>query len=136
MSIALYAGGWLRSGFFPKVNSDYVFATVAMPEGGPFSATLAVRDRLLQVAQDLKADWNSREEFMSVPAIGGISNVTNGNNITLTLGTVSDRVDTEELAREFRNRVGPLPEAKEVRMDFTIMDPGKPHKAGVCLTQR
>jgi len=128
MSIALYAGGWLRSGFFPKVNSDYVFATVEMSEGGPFSATLAVRDHLLQVAQDLKADWNSREEFLSLPAIGGISNVTDGNKITLTLGTVSDRVDTELLAREFRDRVGPLPAAKEVRMDFTIMDPGKPIK--------
>ena len=128
MSIALYGGGWLRTGFFPKVNSDYVFANVEMPEGGPFSATLDVRDRLLQVAQDMKADWNSRPEFIDVPAIGGISSETESNRITVVLGTVSGNVDTALLSREFRERVGPVPEAKEVRMDFTIRDPGKPIK--------
>ncbi|MEL0039504.1 MAG: efflux RND transporter permease subunit, partial [Halieaceae bacterium] len=38
-SIALYGGGWLKTAFFPRVNSDYVYATVEMPEGGPYAVT-------------------------------------------------------------------------------------------------
>lgn len=128
MSIALYGGGWLRSAFFPKVNSDYVYASVEMPEGGAFKDTVAVRDHLVAAAHALKADWNQRVQFLQVPAISHIEADTQANKITLVIGTVSEDVNTEELAREFRERVGPLPQAKEIRMDFTIRDPGKPIK--------
>lgn len=128
MSIALYGGGWLRTGFFPKVNSDYVFANIEMPEGGAWQTTVDVRDRLMMVAEDLRDDWNNRSEFEGERAIGGISSSAEGNKITITLGTESDKVDTAAVAREFRQRVGLVPEAKEVRMDFTIRDPGKPIK--------
>ncbi len=128
LSIALYGGGWLRTGFFPKVNSDYVFATVEMPEGGPYETTVAVRNRMVEIAEDLKEAWNAKPEFFFIPAINHISATTNDNMITIVLGTVSDEVNTEQLAKEYRQRVGPMPEAKEVRMDFTIRDPGKPIK--------
>ena len=126
VSIALYGGGWLRTAFFPRVNSDYVFANVEMPEGGPFSTTLEVRDRMLRIAEEIKADWNERPEFAFVPAVSHISSVAEGNKITIVIGTVSEEVDTEVMAREYRQRLGPLPEAKEIRLDFTIRDPGKP----------
>ncbi len=128
MSIALYGGGWLRSAFFPKVNSDYIFANVEMPEGGAFADTLDMRNRLVAAAQELKRDWNSRPEYAVVPAISNIAAEANQNKITITIGTVSEDLDTEQLANEYRDLVGPVPEAKEIRMDFTIRDPGKPIK--------
>lgn len=128
ISIALYGGGWLRTAFFPKVNSDYVFANVELPEGGPYETTVAVSNRMVTVAEDLREEWNNKPEFAVVPAMSHISAVTNANKITIILGTVSDLVNTEQLAREYRQRVGAIPEAKEVRMDFTIRDPGKPIK--------
>lgn len=128
MSIALYGGGWLRSAFFPKVNSDYVYANVEMPEGGAFEDTVAVRDRMVAAAQALKADWNNRLEYSQVPAISHVEADTQANKVTVVIGTVSESVNTERLANEYRELVGPLPEAKEVRMDFTIRDPGKPIK--------
>ncbi len=128
MSIALYGGGWLRSAFFPKVNSDYIFANVEMPEGGPFVDTLEMRARLVAAAEELKRDWNSRPEFMVTPAISNISANANGNKITVVIATVSEQLDTEQLAIEYRDLMGPVPEAKEIRMDFTIRDPGKPIK--------
>ena len=33
LSLALYGGGWLRSAFFPRINSDFVEAKIVMPEG-------------------------------------------------------------------------------------------------------
>lgn len=126
MSIAMYGGGWLRTGFFPKVNSDYVFATIDMPEGGAFSESQKVRDRLVKIAQQLKLEWNERPEFADEPAIDSISASAEGNRVVVSIQSVSEAVDTAALAREFREAAGPLPEAKEVRMDFTIQDPGKP----------
>ena len=39
--------------------------------------------------------------------------------------TVNDDLDTEEVAL-LRERLGDLSEAKDVRFDYTIRDPGKP----------
>ena len=127
-SIALYGGGWLKTAFFPRVNSDYVYATVEMPEGGPYTVTELLRDRMLASAEELKLEWNERDEFRETPAVSHVSAVSEANRITMVIGTVSEDVDTEELARDFRERVGPVPEAKSIRMDFTIRDPGKPIK--------
>ena len=127
-SIALYGGGWLKTAFFPRVNSDYVYATVEMPEGGPYAVTKLLRDRMLASAEELKLEWNERDEFLETPAVSHVSVVSEANRITMVIGTVSEDVDTEELARDFRERVGPVPEAKSIRMDFTIRDPGKPIK--------
>ena len=128
LSIALYGGGWLRTAFFPRVNSDYVYATVEMPEGGPYAVTEMLRDRMIAAAEDLKVAWNSRPEFAVTPAVSHVSAVAEANRITMVIGTVSEEVDTEELAQDFRERVGAVPEAKSIRMDFTIRDPGKPIK--------
>jgi multidrug efflux pump subunit AcrB len=76
----------------------------------------------------LKVAWNSRPEFAVTPAVSHVSAVAEANRITMVIGTVSEEVDTEELAQDFRERVGAVPEAKSIRMDFTIRDPGKPIK--------
>lgn len=126
ISISIYGGGWVRSAFFPRINSDYVFAMVDMPEGGAFAASLAVRDKLTDIARELRDDWNARPEFSAEPAIGNISATANGTSVEVIIESVSEAVDTEAVAQAFRERAGPMPEAKEVRMDYTIRDPGKP----------
>jgi multidrug efflux pump subunit AcrB len=87
-----------------------------------------LRDRMIAAAEDLKVAWNSRPEFAVTPAVSHVSAVAEANRITMVIGTVSEDVDTEELAQDFRERVGAVPEAKSIRMDFTIRDPGKPIK--------
>ncbi|MBL6696546.1 MAG: efflux RND transporter permease subunit, partial [Luminiphilus sp.] len=99
-----------------------------MPEGGPYAVTEMLRDRMIAAAEDLKVAWNSRPEFAVTPAVSHVSAVAEANRITMVIGTVSEEVDTEELAQDFRERVGAVPEAKSIRMDFTIRDPGKPIK--------
>ena len=37
--------------------------------------------------------------------------------------TVNDDLDTEEVAKRLRERLGDLSEAKDVRFDYTIRDP-------------
>ena len=63
LSLALYGGGWLRSAFFPRINSDFVEARIVMPEGGSF-ASVRARDAARRcLRRRFKAEWNERPEF-------------------------------------------------------------------------
>ncbi len=125
-SLALFGGGYLKSAFFPRVNSDFVVGNVEMPQGGAFSDTQAMRDRMIQAAEEVKDSYNAQPRFAETGAIDNILGVAGGNKIDLVMQTVNDDLDTEEVAKRLRERLGDLSEAKDVRFDFTIRDPGKP----------
>lgn len=125
-SLALYGGGWLRSAFFPRINSDFVEVEITMPEGGSFSASERVMDRVVGAAEALKAEWNARPEYEKTPAVGSILGRANDNSVEVFIQTIYEGVDTEAIAKQLRKESGALVEAKEVRMDYTIRDPGKP----------
>jgi multidrug efflux pump subunit AcrB len=125
-SLALYGGGWLRSAFFPRINSDFIEAEITMPEGGSFSASERVMERVVSAAEVLKAEWNARPEYQGSPAIGSILGRANENSVEVFVQTIFEGVDTEAIAKQLRSESGALAEAKEVRMDYTIRDPGKP----------
>ena len=125
-SLALFGGGYLKSAFFPRVNSDFVVGNVEMPQGGAFSDTQAMRDRMILAAEEIKARYNAEPRFAETGAIDNILGVAGGNKIDLVMQTVNDDLDTEEVAKRLRERLGDLSEAKDVRFDYTIRDPGKP----------
>ena len=125
-SLALFGGGYLKSAFFPRVNSDFVVGNVEMPQGGAFSDTQAMRDRMIMAAEEIKARYNAEPRFAETGAIDNILGVAGGNKIDLVMQTVNDDLDTEEVAKRLRERLGDLSEAKDVRFDYTIRDPGKP----------
>ena len=126
LSLALFGGGYLKSAFFPRVKSDFVVGNVEMPQGGAFSDTQAMRDRMIQAAEEIKDSYNAQPRFAETGAIDNILGVAGGNKIDLVMQTVNDDLDTEEVARRLRERLGDLSEAKDVRFDYTIRDPGKP----------
>ena len=128
LSLALYGGGYLKSAFFPRVNSDYVVGTVEMPQGGAFSDATMMRDRLVTAAEDLKASYNAQARFADSPAIDNVMAVASENKIDLMIQVASANLDTEVMTRELRESLGDMSAAKEVRFDFTIRDPGKPIK--------
>ena len=68
LSLSLYGGGWLRSAFFPRINSDFVEAKITMPEGGSFAQSELVMQRVVDAAESLKAEWNQRPEYEDLPA--------------------------------------------------------------------
>ena len=126
LSLALFGGGYLKSAFFPRVNSDFVIGNVEMPQGGAFSDTQKMRDRILEAAEEIKAQYNATPQFAESGAIDNILGVAGGNKIDLVMQTTDDDLDTEEVAKRLRESLGDLSEAKDVRFDYTIRDPGKP----------
>ncbi len=126
LSLALFGGGYLKSAFFPRVNSDFVVGTVELPQGGAFANSQAMRDRLVTAAEGIKTDYNSQPRYQDTPAIDTILGVAGGNKVDLLVQTVNDDLDTEEMTKRLRQSLGDLSEAKDVRFDYTIRDPGKP----------
>lgn len=128
LSLALYGGGWLRSAFFPRINSDFVVAQITMPEGGAFSHSTSVMNNVVRAAEALKSDWNALPDYEDEVAVGNILGTASDNYVEVMIQTISDGVDTEAFSRQLRTNSGALADAKEVRMDYTIRDPGKPIK--------
>jgi len=126
MTLAIYAGGWLRSGFFPQVNSDYVQVQIALPDGGPFRRSLEVMDQVEQAAIALKSDYNQRPEFADELAIGNISASARENQVRVIVETLSDKVDTKELSTELESSWGDLGLVESLQVDYTINHLGKP----------
>jgi multidrug efflux pump subunit AcrB len=126
LTLAVYAGGWLRSGFFPQVNSDYVQVQVALPDGGPFRRSLEVMDQIEQATIAIKSEYNQRSEFSDEPAIGNISASARENQVRVIVETLSDKVDTKELSSELESSWGDLGLVESLQVDYTINHLGKP----------
>ena len=108
------------------MNSDFVVGSVELPQGGAFADSQAMRDRLVTAAEAIKTDYNSQSRYQQTPAIDNILGVAGANKVDLLVQTVSDDLDTEEMTKRLRQSLGDLSQAKDVRFDYTIRDPGKP----------
>ena len=126
MSLAVYGGGWIRSAFFPQVNSDYIQVEVTLPDGGAFGRSLEVMDRVEQAAIALRDDYNARAEFQEQVAIGNISATARENQVYVIVETLSEAVDTQALAVEFEQSWGDLGPVESLQVDYTINHLGKP----------
>ena len=126
VTLAIYAGGWLRSGFFPQVNSDYVQVQVALPDGGPFRRSLEVMAQVERAAIAMKQDYNQRAEFTDEAAIGNISASARENQVRVIVETLSDKIDTKALSTELESSWGDLGLVESLQVDYTINHLGKP----------
>jgi multidrug efflux pump subunit AcrB len=129
ISLALYAGGWLRTGFFPSINSDYVQAEIELPEGGAYADTLRILRQVESAALTVKAEYNSDPSLNAFgPVIGHIDSSGRANDIEVTIESTSDLVDTKELAARWRELIGDIEPVKSFQLDYTINERGKPIK--------
>ncbi|MFO7550391.1 MAG: efflux RND transporter permease subunit [Haliea sp.] len=127
ISLALYGGGWLRAAFFPSINSDYVIAEIELPEGGAFSDTLRVLRQVESAALQVKREYNENPKLTVLgPAVGHIDSSGEANKIRVIIETISDDIDTRELADRWREAIGELPPVQDFQMDYTINEMGKP----------
>ncbi|MEH6584455.1 MAG: efflux RND transporter permease subunit [Halioglobus sp.] len=129
ISLGLYAGGWIRTGFFPSINNDYVVAEVTLREGGPYSDTLRVLQQVESAAIEVRAQLNSEDSpYYPGPAIGNIDSKGSGNEVRVYMEAVSTDVDTAELSERWRQEIGELGTVESFSLEYTINDIGKPIK--------
>ncbi len=129
ISLALYAGGWLRTGFFPTIQSDFVQAEIDLLEGRAYRETLERLQQAEAAAVRVKADYNSDLRYSATePAIGHITSLGRESTVKVTMEIRSQALDTREVAERWRQYIGDVGEVQDFRMDYTINQRGKPIK--------
>jgi len=120
LSIALYAGGWLRTGFFPNVTSDLLVASVTMPEGGPFDDSVKMANHIEKAAGQIKNQYNKES-----PLVGHINARVNNNAVRVLMEVESSELSMKELSNQWRALIGDPGNVEDFKIDYTINDMGK-----------
>lgn len=136
LSLAIYAGGWMRAGFFPSMTSDWVYAKIQLEEGGPFQDTLAVMNQVEAAAIRLRERLNSDPD-PQVPGhvVGHINARSEDNRVRVLLEVNNVGVDAAAIAELWRDEIGELPEVKDFKLDYTFNEIGKPIVLVVAASQ-
>ena len=127
LSLAVYAGGWMRTGFFPNVISNDIAAEIELPQGGPFSDTERVMSQVESAAQELRSRYVDDNGLNSSQSeMGAIMSWAQDNNLWVRTELESRDLDAPALAKEWRELIGEISPIKNIEMDFTINRMGKP----------
>jgi multidrug efflux pump subunit AcrB len=135
-SIAI--GGHLRFVFFPRIQAETASATVSMPPGTPFEATAEAIRRINHEAEALRETYRDPDTGESVvkgilasvgSQGGGAAPRTDIGRVVFEIVPPEERtleVTSADLVREWRQRIGPIPGAKEVSFRAEIGGGGSP----------
>ncbi len=145
LTVGIAAGGHIRFTFMPKLDSDYVIAALNMPQGTPVEATAAVTRRIHEAAERITRELEEEGEegairhvLISVgeqpfsvrrgPAAHGAPEVVSGSHlgeVVLELQRAEERdVPSAEVARRWREAVGPVPDARDLSFSASLISPG------------
>jgi multidrug efflux pump subunit AcrB len=138
LAILILALGWVASGrlgftFFPKVESDRVTATAALPFGAPIEETRLVAERLKQSAWDVLNEHGGSNIVRGIYAVvggsprgggpfggdtGGASHLT---GIQVNLVPLEDRdLTARAFTQLWRERTGRIPGLESLTFKFNI----------------
>jgi multidrug efflux pump subunit AcrB len=127
LSIGLYAGGWIKQGFFPDVRADYVEVDIRLPEGGPYSASLKVLEKVQLAAAQLKVEYNSDPRYVQYETVlGHIFTVADETTVRAWVQAPAPEVDVEEVSERFRELIGDVGPVENYDVSFTLNDIGSP----------
>lgn len=127
LSLSLYAGGWLQTGFFPNVRADYVEVEIELPEGGPYATTLGVLERVQTAVAQIKEEYNNDPRFADhQPALGHVFTVADENRVRAWLQSPSPEVDVKEASERLRELIGDVGPVENFVVNYTLNDIGSP----------
>ena len=150
LSVAMIPAGIIRVDIFPPVEADFVTASLEMPAGTPAHRTAEAAARVESAGYAAAGRLASRGGIVPEDLVTGV-NVTIGlpaardytpggdwaarmrrprGNIAAVefrLPSADDRdISATELEREWREAIGPLPEARSLTISAELVDLGAP----------
>jgi multidrug efflux pump subunit AcrB len=142
LTILLVIGGYVASGRmgmvpFPKVESDYAFAEVAMPFGSPVERTEEALSRLVVEADKLAREHGGDKLVLGILSLAGSSSGAHQGSVRVYLTPPEERpLSTAEFTRLWRNRVGQIIGAEYVKYESDRGGPGSGAALTVQLSHR
>ena len=144
LTIGMVLSGRPNFHFFPSIEADFMSATVTMPQGTPVDVTseavakieagaARVRQDLLQeTGNDYFLHTHAAVGDQPIAARGGgpmgrviNTSASNVGEVTVELLPTEQRIyNSEQLGIKWRDAIGGIPEAVEVTIQSSIMNPG------------
>ena len=130
VSIGMVATGRLQFILFETDDAETVNVTITMPIGTPLEKTAAVVAKYEQVCLDIpeiQSTFAMAGAVSDLEGAGGDSSSSHLGQLILELQSAEDRDRTSvAIQDEIRERVGPIPDAKNVRMEGMSGGPSGP----------
>ena len=121
LTLSIYAGGWVKSGFFPNVTGDWVVARVQLQDGVAFSDTL---DKLYQVegaAKRVRARYNQ-----DLDRVGHIYAFSRDSVAYVWMDLADTSLDIAKVSGEWREEIGDLGNVEDFNLNYSIQDNDQP----------
>jgi len=122
LSVAVYNGGWLVRTFMPIVPSDFIQATITMPEGSSAQLMGATLKQVEEAVSALKQDktLNGGKDI-----IRDLQSWSYGNTVEVSLSLADGKnrnLSADDITEHWRDLIGPIPSAEEIKLNYTIND--------------
>jgi multidrug efflux pump subunit AcrB len=151
ITAGVVGAGWIKFVFFPKVESDFVSASLEMPPGTSINQTRAAIEAIEDSALRLQAELDETFAGAEVRPVkyiftaigeqplsarrsarghggeGGGFAASNLGEVVVELAPSEDRaVTSPEIANRWRNTTPPIPDVVSLTFSATIFSPGEP----------
>ncbi|HAK56310.1 MAG: efflux RND transporter permease subunit [Vicinamibacterales bacterium] len=145
LTAGLVGGGWVRVVFMAPVDADFLSASVTMPQGTPVEVTEAAVQHMEDAAETLRAQVKAetgRELFKytyglvgsGAPRLSGgmgpgarAAAASHLGGIFIELTNADERgIGSAEVSNRWRELVGTIPDAVEVKFDAELFMAGDP----------
>lgn len=131
ITISLFSGGWLKMVLFSTVEADYSVASVTFAQGTAKDKTNAAVEKIERAALTLQQDLEQEfgvEQIQGVTSHYGASGLKKGDHLGSVMieMTPSEKrhITGTELNQRWREYVGEVPEAVQLKFDSTLNTPG------------
>ena len=120
--LALIMSGWTKFIFFPRIPSETVRVNISMPAGTPFEVTNKYVIKMADKARELQEKYVDEDTGKSViinilATTGNRGGASNAGGVRFEIIPPEQRTSTitaNQLAREWRQKIGAIPGAESV----------------------
>ncbi len=128
VTIAAMNMGYVRFAFMPEVENEFIQANISMPDGTPWNRVLEVREQF-QNAQDALAEEYIERYGAEQPLVETRNAIASNTQVQAWIGLAPPEVrpggvSTREVTERLTELLGPIPDAEDVRLAFTMNQSG------------
>lgn len=120
-----WSSGWIQTTGFPIVQADFLMVRVELPEGTPFEQVDELANHIERSMGSVKETLNKGE----IPYAGIVQRSAYSNNVFALMEIINfDDIpySNETILAMLSERIGKLPQAKDLQLRAEIFNRGKP----------
>lgn len=128
IAVTLFSSGWVKFYFMPQIESEEIYVNVELPPGTSYERALAILDQLQQAEKALveEVDAAARDSGEgSGKLIEGWYTRSRRDSVIAIVQLASPEVrdlSARETAERLRALVGDIPDADEIKVNYTLGD--------------